>query len=276
MANATENTVNKKHTERSSPYPSSNLETAIEDVATLRERLGKGPYSREEAAQALGYKGVNGISASRIASCGYFGLLSRSGSTYSMSELAERILNYTSNEEKNKAIVEACETPALYNKLLQSYAEQALPQMLENILSRNYGISSKAAETAARVFRESATFAGRLENGVIRTDSILMNSETESAADVTQEESPSKNKQSPQDKPKALTPRDTGSKSFEKERGVFESGDGWELSASCKYSSVLPRDVRKKINQFLEMADDIIDMLSELDLKSNEEANEDE
>ena len=79
MANATENTVNKKHTERSSPYPSSNLETAIEDVATLRERLGKGPYSREEAAQALGYKGVNGISASRIASCGYFGLLSRSG-----------------------------------------------------------------------------------------------------------------------------------------------------------------------------------------------------
>lgn len=250
-------TNNKKHHERSSPYPSSNLETALENIVTLKEKLGKGPYSRDEAAKALGYKGVNGISAGKIAACGYFGLLTRSGSSYSLSELADQIINYTSEAERQVAIVTACKTPALYNKLLQSYNEQALPQMLANILSRNYGIADKASDLAARTFRESVEFAGLMKNGI-----ILVNADTSLPTETpaSQENLASGVNTTPIDNTFKAQPSET----LTRERGISESSDGWSLEVSCKYNITLPRGLRKKINELLTLADDIVDGFTEL------------
>jgi len=160
----------KKTRQRSSGYPSYPLEQSIEDTRKLKVNLGDGPYSRDQAAIALGYSGVNGKSASRIASSVHFGLLKRKGSAYAQSDLAKQILNFTSEEEKDVAIIEALKTPDLYLKLILAYDGQALPQMLSNVLVRQHGIADRVAVVASEIFKKSAEFAGVLSNGIIFAD----------------------------------------------------------------------------------------------------------
>src|SRR5688572_772037 len=107
----------KKPKNRSTAYPGVNLEEAIDAAKTLRNNLGSGPYSRDSAAVALGYGGVNGASSTKIAACAHFGLLVREGNVYKQSELADQILVATSDDERQAGIRVAFTKPALYKKL---------------------------------------------------------------------------------------------------------------------------------------------------------------
>lgn len=169
----------KPKQQRSVAYPGFNLESSIESVKTLRLKLGDGPYSREQAAIELGYKGVNGVSATKIAACVHFGLLDRTNNTYSLSELAKSIIASTSENEKLSSIVEAIKTPVLFSKIINAYDNQSLPLSLNNILDRQYGIISKKSKTVAKLFKESAEFAGILHNGVISSTGRFIDTDTE-------------------------------------------------------------------------------------------------
>lgn len=162
--------VPKKPRKRSASYPAFSLEEAIDATKSLKEKLGDGPYSREHMATALGYKGVTGSSGMKIASCVHFGLLERNGNTYSQSELAGRYFNYLSEEEHTQILVEAFSRPALYQKLLAEYNGKSLPQMLESIFVRNYGIQENVARSAVANFKDSAGFVGVLKNGVLNVN----------------------------------------------------------------------------------------------------------
>jgi hypothetical protein len=153
--------------ERSTAYPSVSLEEAILATTELADKLGPGPFDRETAAQALGYKGVSGASASKIAALTHFGLLERQGNTYIQSILARRIIAPKSDQDKTTAIVEALRAPKLYSKLLDRYSGQALPTMLHNILFHDFRIILSASKEATEVFKRSAEFAGLLKNGVL-------------------------------------------------------------------------------------------------------------
>src|SRR3989344_6951684 len=160
-------TIQKKR-ERSVAYPSFSLEQAINSVSQLRKALGKGPYSRDEAAKALGYSGVSGISATKISTMVHFGLLNRNGNTYSQSELAERINHPLSDEDRNNAIDEAVQIPKLYKDLLAQFLGQALLTQLRHTLIRK-GISAKISDSVAENFQKSLEFSGSLKNGVVLT-----------------------------------------------------------------------------------------------------------
>lgn len=156
-----------KKKERSSAYPALPLDEAIKSLSELSRNLGSGPYSREVAAQAMGYKGVSGASARKIAALVHFGLLEKGGSTYKQSVLGKRILFPQSELEKEEAQREAFRQPKLYLKLIERYGEKSLPQMLQNILIQEFAITPPAAREAARVFRSSAEAVGMLKNGVL-------------------------------------------------------------------------------------------------------------
>lgn len=160
----------KKTRKRSASYPAFSLQEVIDATKSLKEKLGDGPYSREHMATALGYKGVTGSSGMKIASCVHFGLLERNGNTYSQSELASRYFNYLSDDERTQILVEAFGGPALYQKLIAEYNGKSLPQMLESIFVRNYGIQENAARGAVANFRDSAEFVGALKNGVLNVE----------------------------------------------------------------------------------------------------------
>lgn len=193
----TESVQQNKTKPRSAAYPGFNIESSIEAIQTLRTKLGDGPYSREQAAIELGYSGITGASSTRIAACSHFGLLDRTGNTYSLSELAKKIIASTSSEEKRLAIIESVKSPTLYSKLITAYDNQALPTSLHNILDRNYGIISKKATSAATIFRESVEYAGILHNGVVMSNGHADNKAvSDSSTQITSQQNPSANNQS--------------------------------------------------------------------------------
>lgn len=159
----------KKKGNRSSGYPAFSLEDCVDAVKKVKEELGGGFSSRDLIAKAMGYSGVTGASGTKISACVHFGLLSRSGNTYALSDLSNRLLTPISDGEKAEALVEAVNSPNLYNKLIEEYGGKALPNMLENILSRQYDIINNSAQKAAEVFKKSLEYAGLLHNGVVQS-----------------------------------------------------------------------------------------------------------
>ncbi|GEM_PF-1683636 len=164
----------KRTINRSTAYPGITLEKAIEATKLLRDNLGLGPYSRDSAATALGYKAVSGASIQKISACVQFGLLTRKSNAYSQSELADKMFRFISEEERVQAIKEAVQRPTLYAKLISEFSGRALPKMLDNVLVRNYGITERVAKDVANVFEKSVQFAGLLQNGIITADDSAM------------------------------------------------------------------------------------------------------
>lgn len=157
----------KKTRERSTPYPGVNLEKAISMVAEIKVALGRGPYSRTAAAQALGHSTLTGPAARKVAALVHYGLLDRSGGdAYVLGKTVNDILHPISEDQKHGAIALAAVQPKLFSKLIQQYAGQGIPRMLGSILIRE-GISSGAADEVATIFSETLSYAGLLKNGVI-------------------------------------------------------------------------------------------------------------
>ncbi len=163
----TDETTTKLKRNRSSANPKFNLQQTVGFLEALYKALGKGPYSRQAISEALGHGKLNGTSIRKAASLAHYGLLTRKGTAYSPSNLSDRILMPTSPEDKAKAIMEAVQQPTLYAKLIDKYKGQSLPDLLKNILAREYGINAKSSVEVADTFIESVEFAGILKSGVI-------------------------------------------------------------------------------------------------------------
>lgn len=158
---------NKIKKSRSSGYPVWPLGECIEAIRLVKQNLGESWASRESIVNAMGYSGVTGSSGTKVSACVHFGLLKRSGNTYALSELSEKILVPISETEKTAAIIEAVKSPNLYSKLIEAYNGKALPNMLDNILSREYGIISTSSKRATEIFKKSLEYAGIFHNGII-------------------------------------------------------------------------------------------------------------
>lgn len=162
-----ENLPAKRKVERSAAYPSLDLEEAVRRAQSLYDGLGSGPYTREIAAKAIGYAGLNGVSARAIAALTHYGLLDRDGNVYHPSELLIRILHPRDEVDKSNAVKEAIIKPKLFNALIQRYGSAALPSLLENILVLDYHINNNVAKDVVKTFKKSIEFVGILKNGVL-------------------------------------------------------------------------------------------------------------
>ena len=148
--------------------PSSNLEEAIGYLEVVQTRLGMGPFGLDALAEALGHKsGVSGSARGKVGSLTHFGVLAREGSIYRVSQVGKRVLMPVSQEDRRAAVAEAAAMPALYAELLATYAGQALPQLLSNVLVHNYKVNPNTATNVAETFRRSVEFAGLLRAGVL-------------------------------------------------------------------------------------------------------------
>lgn len=161
----------KQREERGPKNPSDNLETVVGMLHRVRDGIGFAPANRETIVEALGYQGISGTSARKLAALNHFNLLDRaSNSTYRIGELGKRILAPRDEREVQAALAEAAKAPSLYQRLFARFGDSALPSLLPNILIREFGVLPQTADEVARLFRESAEFAGLLRNGVLLTE----------------------------------------------------------------------------------------------------------
>lgn len=195
-----------KNKERSIAYPAITVQKAIELTADLLNGLGKGPYSREEAARGIGYTTLSGASARKVAALVHYGLLDRTGNAYSLSALAQDILVPIDEQQKQVSIVKAVRNPRLFNSLVEKYNGQALPTMLPSILVRE-GISLSVAEDVSTIFRESLLYTGLLKNGVVQgdTNTSKVSSDFPDTTELGEQASVSKLGRSPTSSDKFLT-----------------------------------------------------------------------
>lgn len=159
-------------TNRSTNYPSIAVSSAIDSIQELYKNNGTGPYTREEIALGLGYSGISGVSASKIAALAYFGLIEKKDGKYILSQISKQILFPQQDDtakEQRLAIQSAVRQPKLYADLIKQYEGQALPLMLENILIHQFGIQPKASKSVATNFRYSLEFSGLLKDGILIT-----------------------------------------------------------------------------------------------------------
>lgn len=165
----TNNTENKIKAQRSRKSPGFTLEKTLELARQIKDSLGSHPSSADMLANSLGHNNRNnGAAARKIGSLVHYNLVTRENNgQYSLSELSTKILMPTSDEEKHEAICEAAKKPALYSELLAKYTNSALPSMLSNILTREYGIISKKSNEVAETFKQTMEFAGLLRNGIL-------------------------------------------------------------------------------------------------------------
>ncbi len=161
------NTENKTKRDRSTAYPAIPLGEAIEYSKKLIAAYPKSQFDRASAATSMGYATLSGASAPKVAALAHYGLLDRKGNAYKNSDLTERILHYSTEEEKAEAILEAVKHPKLFESLITEYSGRAIPSTLNNILVRQYKISLKVADTVVQIFKDSLEFAGLYSNGIV-------------------------------------------------------------------------------------------------------------
>lgn len=157
----------RKAFQRGRTSPSHTLEDAIDGIVRVYRALGTTSHSREDAAQAMGYKAGSGAANSRVGSLTHFTLLDRQGASYAVTELARRIIEHTDDRDRELAIAEAATAPSLYCELVDRFDGQPLPPMLPNILARDYGVVPKNTQEVAARFEETLRFAGLLRDGKV-------------------------------------------------------------------------------------------------------------
>jgi hypothetical protein len=153
--------------QRSSPYPRFTLQKA-EELAKVIFELGARGCDSERVAKAAGYSIKSGSYSGLKSTASQFELINvEKNGCLSVSDDWIEVFHHSEDFQLiKKARRDAISYPKLYKQLIEEYAEIQLPNLeklsRELYLNKKYGILKDAAEAAARIFIESASYAGLL------------------------------------------------------------------------------------------------------------------
>ena len=147
--------------------PSYSIIEAIGWIEEVDRKLGEGPFSRASISESLGHKALSGTANRKVGTLTHFGLLDKSGGRYSLSEAAKHILRSRSDAERLDAFGQSVRNPSVYKDLFARFEGRPVPELLNNLLARDFGIVPAQAGGVASLFIQSATEAGLLRNGVL-------------------------------------------------------------------------------------------------------------
>lgn len=159
--------------DRSNAHPSATWSECRELIEKLDE-FGRKPVSTASLAESFGLKNPKTKSLqTKITSSRLFGLVSVKNGTIALTDSGRDILHPTTVDVRPLER-ECFARPKLYRELLGCYDGKSLPRedLFENILEREYGISSVSKKRAAMCFKESAEELGFLVNGVILNEGL--------------------------------------------------------------------------------------------------------
>lgn len=167
--------------DRSRNHPTVALSRTTEFGQEAKRKLGYKPFSRKALGDAFSTNPSSGGFSSKIAATSQFGVFEDApNGMMQISGLGKRIMDPISEADKRAALQEAFLRPPLYQELVQDFRGQRIPDELGNILLHGYRISPTAKDNCARVFLESARYAGLLNPENVLSDP---RGETEESSD---------------------------------------------------------------------------------------------
>lgn len=175
---------------RSPNYPAFSLEEAIQRLKIIYEKQQRYPATREVLAQLMGYKGLNGASATVVSALSKYGLLEGHGDTLRVSELGQDLaLHRTGDPEYSAALQTAAFMPAFFQELRDQHPT-GLPHdhsLRATLIKR--GFNAKAIDSAVRAYRDTMEFLNA-ETGIFVAESPRSQATGESVQAQTQVVSP--------------------------------------------------------------------------------------
>jgi len=141
-------------------YPGASLEDSIDAIELVIKNLGLGTHTIDELANALSLSPNGGATKRKIAAMAAFSLLHRNSRGYEVTKLARTIVRPLPDELPG-LLKQSFEGVPLYQEVLAEYKETSrFPAHLGRVFERKFGISDGNGELAAKIFLESAKYAG--------------------------------------------------------------------------------------------------------------------
>lgn len=153
--------------EKSALYPSVTWNDCMEFIRVIDDFKLK-TVAYKAVAEKYGLHSVTTRSFTyRIGTSKQFGLITTSGSTIQLTELARKILYPTSSNIRALEL-ECFSLPPLYASLIERYNNKPIPEetILSNILMNEYRISKSAKDSAAKIFIQNCEHFELIKGGV--------------------------------------------------------------------------------------------------------------
>lgn len=148
--------------QRSPGYPGMGLAKCIDLVKKVYENAHRGEIDSATLAKLLGYSAGSGQALTAASAIKKFGLLEGRGERQKVSELALRVLEPMTADERRDAINEAAMKPELYTELFARFGGKVpSDDVIRAFLIRQYKFAPTGADNFIKAFRETIDLVER-------------------------------------------------------------------------------------------------------------------
>ena len=156
--------LDTRNRSRSPRFPSHSIKEAMRFVSQIYDGVHRSTIEPDIAYQLMGFSGKSGASAKALGSIRQYGFIEGVSHSTRVSDLALRILEPVSENERIEAIFDASREPEVFNQIFDRF-DQRIPNADEPVrafLIRELGFSKKGAEDCLASFRETISFVEAL------------------------------------------------------------------------------------------------------------------
>lgn len=140
---------------RSPRFPSYAIRDAIVYAEKIYQAVHRSPIDAQTAFRLMGFAGKSGASASALGAVRQYGLIEGTGDRTRVSDLALKVLEPVSPEERNEAILEAAFSPEAFKAIMDRFVGRVptSDEPVRAFLIRELGFSKRGAEECTSALR---------------------------------------------------------------------------------------------------------------------------
>ena len=159
-------------TERNPRFPSMSLQDALKKADKLFTAAGRTPVNVEGAVKEMDYSSLSGAARMTMAALSGYGLLTRVGGSYRVSEEGIRALRPAPGSDNLQELRALALRPPLFSQIHKENRECS-ESVLANLLVHK-GFSEDGARKAARIYKENSIFAktDSVESANVASDNV--------------------------------------------------------------------------------------------------------
>jgi hypothetical protein len=157
-------------------FPKNTLKEALRLARAIQDNNAGEPYNRLDLAQAVEYSPDSSFFRTLIVSSGRYGLTEGGyqADKISLTPLGSSIVAPTSDEERNKGLLDALKRVEVFRKFLERFNQNKLPRddLLENTLVRDFEVPRDDAKGCLDILKKNISDWGLEVDSRIRLDKL--------------------------------------------------------------------------------------------------------